>query len=313
MKNPFLERSEHRLRALWRILIYVVLFIFFAGLSELIESDFLKYTVRAFLLFGILYVQYKYLDRRTLTDGGITFSLAWLKEFGWGSLFGLLAVGFVFLVEWSFGMLAITDFEWTRLNQNYLVIAVFLIQMLSVGFYEEAAFRGVIMKNMSEGFFFEKYGYKPAILLAVFISSSMFGLGHIGNPNADIVSTLNIVLAGVMLAVPYVLTGSLALPIGIHFAWNFSLGGIFGFNVSGLAVQHSIIHIRQTGYEAWTGGDFGPEAGILGILAMILIIMLCVFYAKRTQGNLSVHDSFSKSYGERFTLSNNDLSGKTPD
>ncbi len=62
------------------------------------------------------------------------------------------------------------------------------------------------------------------------------------------------------------LTGELAFPIGLHIAWNFFQGNVFGFPVSGTTSTTSLIAIEQGGPEIWTGGVFGPEAASWGSL-----------------------------------------------
>jgi membrane protease YdiL (CAAX protease family) len=81
-------------------------------------------------------------------------------------------------------------------------------------------------------------------------------------------------LIGLFLGLSYILTGDLAIPIGIHIAWNFFEGNVFGFPVSGVDSHLSLIATGQTGPIAWTGGTFGPEGVLVGILAALLGMLL---------------------------------------
>ncbi|HKJ34165.1 MAG TPA: hypothetical protein VKA34_20200, partial [Balneolales bacterium] len=94
----------------------------------------------------------------------------------------------------------------------------------------------------------------------------------------------NIMAAGVMLALPFILTGRLSMSIGIHMAWNFFQGGVFGFAVSGLPFRYSILQITHNGPLLWTGRFFGPEAGFAGVLGILLLIVVQLLYIKRLRG-----------------------------
>jgi hypothetical protein len=80
---------------------------------------------------------------------------------------------------------------------------------------------------------------------------------------------VGIFLAGIFLGYGYVRTRQLWLPIGLHLGWNFCEGVVFGFPVSGLDI-YALTRIEVTGPELWTGGAFGPEAGLIILPALIV-------------------------------------------
>jgi hypothetical protein len=113
----------------------------------------------------------------------------------------------------------------------------------------------------------------------VVISSSIFGLLHLGNPNATWVSAAGIFFAGLFLAYGYLTTKQLWLSIGLHIGWNFFEGVVFGFPVSGLDIYH-LLRITVNGPELWTGGPFGPEAGLVVLPGLVLGAVLVFAYAR---------------------------------
>jgi hypothetical protein len=133
--------------------------------------------------------------------------------------------------------------------------------------------------------------------MAWILSSVLFGVLHYLNPNSSWLSTLYLVIYGVFLGTGYVLTGQLAIPIGLHFTWNFVQGSIFGYPVSGRALSEaSVITTEQIGPVLWTGGAFGPEAGLLGIVAMLAGMGLTVLWVWWTEREIG----FGRLYAHTF-------------
>jgi hypothetical protein len=126
----------------------------------------------------------------------------------------------------------------------------------------------------------------------------VFGLLHATNPHASAGSTLNIGVAGLFLATGTLLTGELAIPVGLHIAWNFFQGNVFGFPVSGGDVRAAtFVSIRQAGPNLWTGGAFGPEAGLLGLLATLVGILLTAIWVRWRCGSVGLDLSLATAPG----------------
>jgi hypothetical protein len=102
---------------------------------------------------------------------------------------------------------------------------------------------------------------------ALLASSLLFGLMHIAQPGATWWSSLAIAIeAGLLLGAAYKWSGTLWLPIGIHWSWNFFQGNVFGFAVSGSDAGASLLQSRVQGPDILTGGPFGAEASILTVI-----------------------------------------------
>lgn len=307
--NIFINPRDRRPRAGWRIVNQLILFILLVVALMIFRGTLLPgatYELVEALLMGTagtasVWLAARMMDRRSLTEYGLSYGYRFQKELGIGLALGAGAMTLIFLVEWAAGWISITGFGWDR--HSVMPYAVwflsYLLAMFIIGFYEELIFRGYQIFNMVEGLHSSDFGIKTAGTVAIAISSVIFGVLHAANPNASLISTFNIILAGVMLAVPYLMTGSLAIPIGIHISWNFFQGGIFGFAVSGTPFRGSLLQIDQTGASYITGGNFGPEAGLIGIVGMGLILLLSLWYIRQHHGSFSVetifHDGSAKS------------------
>lgn len=132
--------------------------------------------------------------------------------------------------------------------------------------FEELATRGYAFQRLIESI---------TPLGAVLVFSALFGAGHLGNPHVNPLAVANTVLAGVLLSLVYLKTRALWLPIGLHWAWNFLLGPVFGLPVSGFTrvFQPFLLKGQVAGPEWLTGSTYGPEGSILLTVACVAAIV----------------------------------------
>lgn len=230
-------------------------------------------------------------DRRPVRQLGIVPGPGFWGDFAFGLSLGALLMTIVFGVEFSAGWVRVAALGWTRTPGEPFALGFLrmTVAFLAVGFYEELANRGYLLRTMAQGFVGRLVSPAWALVLAILLSSGLFGLGHASNPHASLVSTLSIVLGGLVLSLPYVLTGRLATSIGLHATWNLFQAVVYGFPTSGITAPVRALVVEQGGPPAWTGGAFGPEAGLLGLLADLLGGALILLRERRRQGRLALH------------------------
>ena len=177
-----------------------------------------------------------------------------------------LVLGFVYmtLVVGTIDALGCANLSWSDFSWSLQWQAFMLFLGVAVG--EEMIFRGVIFRMIDE---------RWNTTVALIISALIFGFIHLPNNGATWWSSLAISIeAGLMLAAAYKWSGTLWLPIGIHWAWNYVQGNIFGFAVSGTNAGESVIVTTTNGPDIITGGVFGPEASIVAVIYGILITII---------------------------------------
>jgi hypothetical protein len=105
---------------------------------------------------------------------------------------------------------------------------------------------------------------------AIVFSSTVFAALHAGNAGISPLAIVNLVLAGVMLALAYEVYERLWLPIGIHITWNLLSGPVLGYNVSGYLSRRTVLEVTGGGAEWLTGGRFGIEASVWMVVVEIV-------------------------------------------
>jgi uncharacterized protein len=284
----FLTTEERRLRSGWRLigqLMLLLLFLFLLGIpvtlflplsTTNLDQMLLVSTILGFPTITIsVYLARRYLDRRSFASLGLDFNPQAIKDLGFG--FGLAAfmMGVIFLAHLAAGWLILEGFAWNfeSVPTVFLNILFWLFIFILVGWYEELLFRGYWLQNLAEGF---------NLFWAVLISSALFAVLHLSNPNASWVSAIGLLAAGFFLAYSFLRTRSLWLPIGLHIGWNFFQGNVFGFPVSGLTT-YALIEHTVIGERIVTGGAFGPESGLILFPVLLIGIGLIKWFTKARQ------------------------------
>lgn len=313
--RPLWNRTEQRWRAGWRVTLYSLLWVTIQITSSLvigspvaaaiivilpalapIAGELLFYSVNALLVIGLTWLMARKIDYRPLADLGLRLDRHWWEDLGFGLLLGAGLMTLIFCSEWVLGWITVTAYLHTTVPDTTFAIAILqpIFLFTAVGINEELLSRGYHLRNLAEGFNFAAQRPRQAVIIAWVLSSLIFGFLHILNPNSTWLSTFALMLAGIFLGLGYVLTGRLGLPIGLHITWNFFQGSVYGFRVSGNDLSDTaLIAIQQTGPALWTGGAFGPEAGLTGIVAILLGLLLTTFWVQWRYGAVALQPTLA--------------------
>ncbi len=214
---------------------------------------------------------------------GVYLLLAWLierrrpSELAWNKVLphglaglgaGALFISSVVGVMWLAG-----SYEITGTNPDVNWVRPLLTAGLGTAIAEEIVFRGVLFRISEEGL-----GTWPALA----ISALLFGGVHMMNRNATVWSSVAIAIeAGVLLGLAYHVTRSLPLVMGIHMAWNFTQGTVYGIPVSGHAAPGFLVSERP-GPDWLTGGIFGAEASVAAVAISLVASAAMIVHARRS-------------------------------
>ncbi|MEW9624997.1 CPBP family intramembrane glutamic endopeptidase [Rhodanobacter geophilus] len=173
-----------------------------------------------------------------------------------GLLAGGLLLSAVVGVLWLLGSYHVTGF-----NPRANWLPALLVAGIGAGIGEEILFRGVLFRIVEEGL-----GTWAALL----ISALFFGFAHAGNPGATAWSSAAIAIeAGLLFGLLYHVARSLPLCMGLHAAWNFCQGTVYGIPVSGMKADGWLVSTR-TGPDWLSGGVFGAEASVVALALCLL-------------------------------------------
>lgn len=271
-----------RLRSGWRVVIFVLAFIasslllatvlrviYLVALAVLPESP--RANLAADLIFRLAllaaalvagYLCARFLEGLPWRSLGLTLHAGWFRDLLIGSATGFVSLAIaVGIAAAANGLIfSINDFSPLATGRSMLASATLLI---FAALAEEAMFRGYPLQTFSRA---------KLALLGVVLTSLAFAFVHMSNPNVvPTITFANTLLAGVWLAVAYLRTRNLWLPLGVHWAWNWALGWFFGVPVSGInLVSHPLLKATDVGPAWLTGGSYGIEGGIACTVALVI-------------------------------------------
>ena len=284
---------DRRLRSGWRLLLHSILAFglaigfslpFIVAMSALIylgihsdAADLLLSLLPTFFGFVLAsFLARRFLDRRSFASLGLrVHRRAWL-DVGIGILISAAMMATILILELLLGWTHLDGFAW-QIEPPWRVLLGFLASLglfILVGIHEEIFSRGYQLQNLVEGL---------NLPWGVLLSSLIFAALHLGNPHVVWYTALpGLLAAGLFLAFGWVRTRELWLPIGLHIGWNLFEGPVFGFPVSGLPTGRILLQ-TVSGPIWFTGGEFGPEAGLIVLPGLIVGVLLIVLYTRRRQ------------------------------
>jgi len=206
--------------------------------------------------------------------------IGWFRQTLTGALLGFVLVFLaVVFIAIFFNYHIIRIVLTPRTADGTVVVAC---AILAGAMAEELSFRGYPFQRLVEGL--GKAG-------AIVVLSALFGLVHMMNPHVsdnravEAFAFVNTLLIGIVLAMAYLRTQALWFPWGLHFAWNMTLGMVFGLPVSGLNDFTVLVRARVTGPEWLLGGGYGLEGGFLGTALILLGLGYVLAFVRPVGGN----------------------------
>ena len=229
------------------------------------------YTIIAFFLWV------RFIEKRPIRTMGFSKGNG-LSEFAKGVLVGAIMITTVLVVFFITGD---AKFERIQFSLPFLVSwMLVLIGYILQTAAEEIYIRGWLVPIIS---------YHKNAYLAILIASTMFSYFHLDNNGASWLSTLHLFIFGLFTAVYAMKRGNIWGPCGFHFAWNFIMGNVYGFHVSGYDSESSLMYFTTSNRTFITGGQFGPEGGIPGLVVFILALLWAIFILKDTSKEQESH------------------------
>jgi membrane protease YdiL (CAAX protease family) len=291
---PVWNHDTHRLRGPLRAFLPLVMTFLAFGLVVTVVRPRFDHPVRELVELGIMGVvlvaavlaSARLLDRRPVAEYGLAINRKWARSFVVGGLIATVANAGTMLVALAAGWATISGF--TQGSGALPFVPAMLLALAYVGVlasWEEFMFRGAMLTNLAEA----ADGYLPrwgAVGLAVLLSTAVFAFMHSGKVG-DPMAYGYYVVAGLIFGGIYVLSGNLALPIGFHVFYNFTMSAVFGLGASQQTPE--LIALTVVGPGFWIG-----EEGLVRVIFAVVGGVLLVAYVRWRNGHLGIHERITQ-------------------
>jgi membrane protease YdiL (CAAX protease family) len=288
MKSIFIGKTGY-IRAGWSIVLVLLTYVLTAFVSSMLTALFFDMNViienpsydniqgffTSILTAAAVIALFCLLYKKKPADMGLDKKYIFLRYII-GTAMGIVAVS---LVSLSFFLYGNPTFTWVGFTpENSLPIITSMLAMIGVALHEEIISRGFFMSAL------RTTGSKVAVFV---IPPIIFSGMHFFNPDYNVLSFITAAMAGFLFAYMFVRTGSLYLPMGFHFAWNFSLGGIWGLPLGGEAEPALIRSVLEA-------PPLLADSEIASMVVLVLVFLFTRFVIPKEQEPSFTLDKMTK-------------------
>lgn len=215
-------------------------------------------------VFIVTFLMMRFLDRRPFSDLGFS-----LKGRGKDILYGFLMAVLIYAIGFCVCLLTgQIEVVGVHLHWSDLLLSGLFFAMVAI--VEETMMRGYVLGRLLRT--------RLNKFISLLISSLLFALLHLMNPNVAFLPMLNLVLGGLLLGASYLYTRNLWFPISLHFFWNWIQGPVLGYEVSGNRFCETLFSLRLPANNLINGGAFGFEGSLVCTVLATLFTLFIIWW-----------------------------------
>lgn len=270
---------------LGRLIFYIIFNLFSLAF---VENESIIIALRKLIVCGtqiILFFSWvKFAEKRHVNSLGFKTKNP-IRSYFTGFIIGLFTITTVIMVLVFTRMIT---FQYSTIDNSLIIINIVILALgwIIQSASEEIAIRGWLIPSLAKN---------CTPFSAIFITAIIFGILHLFSEGVTLLSFINLVLSGVFFAIYVIVDRNIWGVCGLHFAWNFALGNIYGLPVSGFYNNGDhIFKIEGIGYNFITGGSFGPEGGL--VTTIILLIAIFALTLKLKNMDINSNSVFKHEY-----------------